>query len=117
MFDIGFWELTVIAVVALLVIGPERLPAVARTAGVWVGRARRFVATVKADVDRELKAEELKRVLQEQASIGKDIHEIIEDTKSSVAEIEHHAADAETAGKPATNSAKPAAEERNDQGK
>jgi sec-independent protein translocase protein TatB len=60
MFDIGFAELLVIAVVALLVIGPERLPRVARTAGMWVGRARRFVSSVKADIDRELAADELK---------------------------------------------------------
>ncbi|MDH5409282.1 MAG: Sec-independent protein translocase protein TatB, partial [Gammaproteobacteria bacterium] len=47
MFDIGFWELAIIAVVGLLVIGPERLPGVARTAGMWIGRTRRFITTVK----------------------------------------------------------------------
>ena len=56
MFDVGFWELTIIAVVALVVIGPERLPKVARTAGHWIGRGRRFVASVKADIDKEIKA-------------------------------------------------------------
>jgi sec-independent protein translocase protein TatB len=63
MFDIGFWELTVIAVIALLVIGPDKLPGVARTAGKWVGRARRFVGDVKTDIDRELKQEELRQAL------------------------------------------------------
>ena len=55
MFDIGFWELILIAVVALLVIGPERLPKVARMAGLWMGRARRTLASVKDEIDRELR--------------------------------------------------------------
>lgn len=67
MFDIGFWELVLIAVVALLVIGPERLPKVARIAGLWLGRARRTLASVKEEIDRELKAQELKEILEKQA--------------------------------------------------
>jgi len=82
MFDIGFWELTVIGVVALLVIGPERLPRVARTAGLWLGRARRFVSSVKADIDRELAAEELKKTLSRQAG-SKSLYEILDDTRES----------------------------------
>ncbi|RLW71442.1 MAG: twin arginine-targeting protein translocase TatB, partial [gamma proteobacterium symbiont of Stewartia floridana] len=66
MFDVGFWELTIIALVALIVIGPERLPKVARTAGHWLGRGRRFIANVKADIDQEIKAEELKDILDKQ---------------------------------------------------
>lgn len=85
MFDIGFWELTIIAVVALLVIGPERLPKVARTVGLWVGRMRGFVMSVKADVDRELRAEELKRIMEEQAK-STGLHEIVEETKESLEE-------------------------------
>lgn len=69
MFDIGFWELTLIAVVALLVIGPERLPEVARKAGMWVGRMRRFVTNVKADIDRELRQEELRKALERNAGL------------------------------------------------
>jgi len=84
MFDIGFWELSLIAVVALLVIGPERLPGVARTAGVWVGRLRRFVGTVRADVERELKQEELTKLLEEQKKSLTEVHEIIEETRDSV---------------------------------
>ena len=83
MFDIGFWELTVIAVVALLVIGPERLPKVARTAGMWVGRARRFVGSVKADIDRELAADELKKALAKQAD-SKGLYDIVEQTARSI---------------------------------
>ncbi len=55
MFDIGFWELVLIGVVALLVVGPERLPKLARTAGLWIGRGRRMLSSVKAEIDRELK--------------------------------------------------------------
>ena len=54
MFDIGFSELLVIGVVALIVIGPERLPRVARTIGHLMGRMQRYVADVKADIDREV---------------------------------------------------------------
>ena len=59
MFDVGFWELAIIAVIALLVIGPERLPKAARTVGLWVGRARRMVTDVKADIDREIRESDL----------------------------------------------------------
>ncbi len=87
MFDIGFWELSIIAVVALLVIGPERLPKVARTAGHWIGRGRRFVASVKADIDKEIKAEELKQILDEQARKANPLHEIIEETEQEFESI------------------------------
>ena len=83
MFDIGFWELAIIGVVALLVIGPERLPQVARTAGLWLGRARRFVSTVKADIDREIAADALKQTLAKQAEVP-ELHHIVEDTKQTI---------------------------------
>lgn len=76
MFDIGFWELTTIAVIALLVIGPDKLPGVARTAGKWVGRARRFVGDVKTDIDRELKQEELKKAIADDVGLD-EIKEIM----------------------------------------
>ena len=62
MFDIGFSELLVIGVVALIVIGPERLPRVARTIGHLMGRMQRYVADVKADIDREIELEELRKM-------------------------------------------------------
>jgi sec-independent protein translocase protein TatB len=62
MFDIGFTELLVIALVALIVIGPERLPRVARTLGHLAGRLQRYVADVKADINREVELEELKKM-------------------------------------------------------
>ena len=87
MFDIGFSELVLIAIVALLVIGPDRLPKVAKTAGLWVGKMRGFVTSVKADIDHELAADELKKILKEQAD-STGIHEIIEETKSTTDEIQ-----------------------------
>ena len=62
MFDIGFSELMVIAVVALIVIGPERLPKVARTLGHLFGRMQRYVNDVKADISREMELDELKKL-------------------------------------------------------
>jgi sec-independent protein translocase protein TatB len=67
MFDIGALELVLIGVVALLVVGPERLPKLARTAGLWIGRARRALASVKDEIDREVKADELREILRRQA--------------------------------------------------
>ncbi|MEB1610604.1 sec-independent protein translocase protein TatB [Xanthomonas campestris] len=70
MFDIGVGELTLIAIVALVVLGPERLPKAARFAGLWVRRARMQWDSVKQELERELEAEELKRSLQDvQASL------------------------------------------------
>lgn len=65
MFDIGFTELLVIALVALIVIGPERLPRVARTAGHLLGRLQRYVSDVKSDISREMQLEDLKKLQQQ----------------------------------------------------
>lgn len=81
MFDVGFQELILIGVVALLVVGPERLPKLARTAGLWLGRARRVLGSVKAEIDRELKADELRDILRKQAD-SIPLHSIIEETQA-----------------------------------
>ena len=62
MFDIGFSELLVIGVVALIVIGPQKLPRVARTVGHLLGRMQRYVSDVKADINREIELEELRKM-------------------------------------------------------
>lgn len=67
MFDIGFSELLLVGVIALVVLGPERLPRAARTAGLWLGRARATAQRFTAEIDRELKAEELRQALREEA--------------------------------------------------
>jgi sec-independent protein translocase protein TatB len=78
MFEVGFGELLMVGLVALLVIGPESLPKVARTAGLWVGRARRTFAAVKADIERELRAEEMKEFMRKQA-LSNPLEELIEE--------------------------------------
>jgi sec-independent protein translocase protein TatB len=72
MFDIGFSELLVIGLVALIVIGPERLPRVARTLGHLAGRLQRYVADVKADINREVELDELRKMKDtvQQAATG-----------------------------------------------
>ena len=65
MFDVSFSELMVIAVVALLVIGPEKLPKVARTVGAFTGRMQRYVAQIKDEINREVRFEELQKLQQE----------------------------------------------------
>ncbi len=62
MFDIGFSELVVIGLVALIVIGPEKLPRVARTVGHLIGRLQRYVADVKSDINREVELDELRKM-------------------------------------------------------
>ena len=70
MFEIGFWEMVMVGVVALIVVGPERLPGLARTAGHWIGKARRMFAEVKADVDRELHLEEIRQSIRQSADLN-----------------------------------------------
>ena len=86
MVDIGFWEFMMVGVVALIVVGPERLPGLARTAGLWIGKARYFVSSVKAEIDREIKADALKRMIEEQARIP-EIHEFIDDTRQQLNDV------------------------------
>jgi sec-independent protein translocase protein TatB len=83
MFDIGFSELLLIAVVALIVIGPERLPKVARTLGHLFGRMQRYVNDVKADISREIELDELRKMQSSmedaarsfQSSVSKEVSE------------------------------------------
>ncbi|WPC05545.1 Sec-independent protein translocase protein TatB [Pseudomonas benzenivorans] len=63
MFDIGFTELLLVGLVALLVLGPERLPGAVRTAGLWIGRIKRSFSAIKAEVEREIGADEIRRQL------------------------------------------------------
>ncbi len=87
MFDVGFSELVMVGLIALLVIGPERLPKAARIAGFWIGKARSTIASVKAEIKQELHAEEMRQLLlQQQQSIadelkqvGKDAHAFVDD--------------------------------------
>ena len=84
MFDIGFSELIVIAVVALIVIGPERLPGVARTVGHLLGRLQRYVNDVKSDINREIQIEELKKMQSDVVSQMKDMEQSVNAQLGSV---------------------------------
>ena len=77
MFDIGFSEILVIGVVALIVIGPERLPKVARTLGHMFGRLQRYVNEVKADINREMELDELRKLQSQVQSAARDIEQSV----------------------------------------
>ena len=72
MFDIGFWEILLISLVGLVVIGPERLPAVARTLGLWTGRIRRSASRFRADLESEFQAQELRALLEQERAAVKE---------------------------------------------
>jgi sec-independent protein translocase protein TatB len=96
MFDIGFTEIIFIMVIALLVVGPERLPRIARTAGLWVGKLRGFVSSVKADIDKELATEELKKVLGKQAS-SPELEELVDTMTGDPLQADERSAHSATA--------------------
>jgi sec-independent protein translocase protein TatB len=81
MFDFSFAEMLVVGIVALLVIGPERLPTVARKAGTYVARLRRFVSNVRSDVEREFRTDELQRMLKAQQDELQSLKEVVNETR------------------------------------
>lgn len=84
MFDVGFWEILLILVLALVVIGPERLPGAARKAGFFVGKARRYIEGVRSEVESELDVGEFKRMLHNQEV---QINELQQQLKAGVDEV------------------------------
>lgn len=86
MFDVGFSELCMVGLVALLVIGPEKLPKVARIAGFWLGKARTTVANLKAEVSAELRAEEMRQLLDEQNKIN-ELQQLMNEGKNVLEEF------------------------------
>jgi len=84
MFDIGFSELLVIGIVALIVIGPQKLPRVARTVGHLLGRLQRYVADVKADINREIELEELRKMRDSMQQAASEMHKAASDVQSAV---------------------------------
>lgn len=81
MFDVGFWELTLVGLVGLLVIGPRRLPSVVRVMGFWLGKAQRTVASVKQEIKAELYAEDLRQTLAKKPPV-EEIRNFIEETST-----------------------------------
>ena len=94
MFEVGFSELMVIAVVALLVLGPERLPKAARFAGLWVRRARAQWNSVKAEFERDIADDELKRTLRETQASLRDAHASLRDAGNKMQREFHDAREA-----------------------
>ncbi|OUR73053.1 twin arginine-targeting protein translocase TatB [Methylophaga sp. 41_12_T18] len=76
MFDIGFWELSLIIIVALVVVGPERLPKLIRVTGLWLGRANASIQSIRSEISRELRAEELQQALKKSVELP-DLNENI----------------------------------------
>lgn len=97
MFDISFPELVLIGVVALLVIGPDKLPETVRTVALWVGRIRRSLASIRADIEREIGADEIRQqlhnesIMQELKKTKEQIGGIIKDAENQISDIKDSA--------------------------
>jgi len=112
MFDVSFTELMVIGVIALIVIGPERLPKVARTVGHLLGRAQRYVNDVKSDIQREIELDELRKFKSEMDDAANTMQSSLRETESSLRSgLNDTAREATQAvsGTPAAPAAEPAA--------
>ena len=110
MFDIGFSEMIVIAIVALVVIGPERLPRVARTAGHLLGRLQRYVSDVKADINREMQIEELRRLQSEIEQSARSVEQSLSTEIQAAREAVQQTAQAVTGNRTAVEASQPAPE-------
>lgn len=77
MSEAGLWELVIIFVLALLILGPERLPVVARKAGYWIGKTRRYINNLKSDVEREFRSDDLEKMLMEQRQEIQNLRTIV----------------------------------------
>ncbi len=86
MFDAGFLEMVVIAVIALVIVGPERLPGIARKMGKWVAKARALVNTTKSDIERELRADELRNMLIMQEEKIRNLQSSVENSVNTAAQ-------------------------------
>jgi sec-independent protein translocase protein TatB len=84
MFDVGLQELILIMVIALLVVGPKRLPGLARKAGFWLGRARSYIAGVRNDIEEELRSDELRGMMARQEQEMRELRSMLDQTKSDV---------------------------------
>lgn len=91
MFDIGFWELILIAIVGLLVLGPERLPLAIRNVSRWIGTARRMAGSVRDELEQELKIQELKENLKKAENVG--MKNLAPDLQQSIDELKKAAED------------------------
>ncbi len=88
MFDVGFWEFALIGIITLIIVGPERMPSIAKKAGQYVGKVKRFIAKIQDDVSEELDVDQFKRQLSDMDKEA-NIVEIIDDAKDSINTIKN----------------------------
>ena len=88
MFDFGFWEIAIIGIITLIVVGPEKMPAIARKAGLYFGKLNRFFNKVKSDINEELRMDEIKDELSmdEEKIIVSEVTEVIQSSADSLKE-------------------------------
>ncbi|QKQ23775.1 twin-arginine translocase subunit TatB [Candidatus Ruthia endofausta] len=88
MFDVGFWEFALIGIIALIIVGPERMPVIARKAGTYIGKAKRFIANIQDDISDEFEMDKLKEHLN---AVDKksNILEIFDDTKNTLSDAKN----------------------------
>ena len=88
MFDFGFWEIAIIGIITLIVVGPEKMPAIARKAGLYFGKLNRFFNKVKSDINEELRMDEIKdeMSMDEEKNIVSEVTEVIQSSADSLKE-------------------------------
>ena len=111
MFDIGFWELILISVVGLVVLGPERLPVAIRTVSRWIGAARNMANSVKDELNQELKIQELQENLKKAEQMGMkdlspELRDTVEELKKAASDVQRPYADKKDEQPSATTSQK-----------
>jgi len=104
MFDFSFWELAIVVMVALLVVGPDKLPALAVKIGRWVGKGKRMMMSVRSDIESELKAAELKEMLEKQQSEISQLRNILNDTQADTQQEIQKALDGDVTNQNETSS-------------
>ncbi len=91
MFDFGFWEIAIIGIITLVVFGPERMPSLARKAGIYAGKLNKFITKIKYDIDEEIKVYELKEQLSfedEKSTLSESLDDVKVDSKDSKKETD-----------------------------
>lgn len=86
MFDSGFLELLIVGIIALMVVGPERLPEVAAKAGKFIGKMKAFVATTREDIEKEIRSDELQSMLNQQKDEISELRDMMQTTKNEVSD-------------------------------
>lgn len=112
MFDMGFWELIVLGVIGLIVLGPERLPTVARTLGRWTGRARSYMRTLSTELEREVNTKDLRRTFEQTRSeIDKTRSEFDQGRRQLESEVRGDDDQASTTSAPVSSTEDPPSQE------